>query len=150
MRNRADLVLFVCDGDLTELELAALRSLAAEQRPLFLVLNKADRYTRAERDQIQRRQVVQGEAIGHSESVGNRDAHIGHAELRAAGADDGLAARLAVPGYEATVERAVIVRVAGFDWNCPQHITPRFTLAEVERATQPLRDRIAELEARLA
>jgi hypothetical protein len=44
----------------------------------------------------------------------------------------------------------VIVRVAGFDWNCPQHITPRFTLAEVERATQPLRDRIAELEARLA
>ena len=74
----------------------------------------------------------------------------GHAELRAVGADDGLAARLAVPGYEATVERAVIVRVAGFDWNCPQHITPRFTLAEVERATQPLRDRIAELEARLA
>ncbi len=74
----------------------------------------------------------------------------GHAALRAVGADDGLAARLAVPGYEATVECAVIVRVAGFDWNCPQHITPRFTLAEVERATQPLRDRIAELEARLA
>jgi predicted pyridoxine 5'-phosphate oxidase superfamily flavin-nucleotide-binding protein len=74
----------------------------------------------------------------------------GHATLRAVGADDGLAARLAVPGYEATVERAAIVRVAGFDWNCPQHITPRFTLAEVERATQPLRDRIAELEARLA
>ena len=33
---------------------------------------------------------------------------------------------------EATLDRAVIVRVAGFDWNCPQHITPRFSLAEVE------------------
>jgi predicted pyridoxine 5'-phosphate oxidase superfamily flavin-nucleotide-binding protein len=75
---------------------------------------------------------------------------LGHAELRPVGEDDGLAARLAVPGYEATIERAVIVRVAGFDWNCPQHITPRFTLAELERAMQPLRDRVAELEARLA
>ena len=74
----------------------------------------------------------------------------GHAELRAVGADEGLAARLSVPGYEAVVERAVIVRVAGFDWNCPQHITPRFTRAEVERVTLPLRERLAELEARLA
>jgi hypothetical protein len=44
----------------------------------------------------------------------------------------------------------VIVRIAGFDWNCPQHITPRFTLDEVEHATQPLRERVAELEAKLA
>jgi predicted pyridoxine 5'-phosphate oxidase superfamily flavin-nucleotide-binding protein len=74
----------------------------------------------------------------------------GHAELRAVGADDGLAARLAVPGYEAVVERAVVVRVAGFDWNCPQHITPRFTLEEVDRIAKPLRDRVAELERKLA
>ena len=75
---------------------------------------------------------------------------LGHAELRDVGADDGLAARLAVPGYEATVERAVVVRVAGFDWNCPQHITPRFTLEEIEHAVTPLRERVAELEAKLA
>ena len=74
----------------------------------------------------------------------------GHAETRALGDDDGLASRLAMPGYKAVVERAVVVQVAGFDWNCPQHITPRFTLAEIERATEPLRDRVAELEARLA
>jgi len=75
---------------------------------------------------------------------------LGHAEIRAVGADQGFASRLAVPGYEAVVERAVLVRIAGFDWNCPQHITPRFTLDEVEKTTQPLRKRVAELEAHLA
>jgi len=74
----------------------------------------------------------------------------GHAEPREVGADAGLAARLAMPGYKGVVERAVVVQVAGFDWNCPQHITPRFTLDEVERATTPLRERVAELESRLA
>jgi len=74
----------------------------------------------------------------------------GRAELLEVGADDGLAARLAIPGYEAVVERAVRVRVEGFDWNCPQHITPRFTLAEIEEASLPLRERIAELERRCA
>jgi predicted pyridoxine 5'-phosphate oxidase superfamily flavin-nucleotide-binding protein len=75
---------------------------------------------------------------------------LGRAELLEVGADDGLAARLAVPGYRAVVERAVLVRVEGFDWNCPQHITPRFTLAEVEEASRPLRERIAELGQQLA
>jgi predicted pyridoxine 5'-phosphate oxidase superfamily flavin-nucleotide-binding protein len=75
---------------------------------------------------------------------------LGHAELREVGTDDGLAAQLAVPGYQAVVERAAIVHVAGFDWNCPQHITPRFTLDEIENAITPLRQRVAELEAKLA
>ena len=75
---------------------------------------------------------------------------LGRAELLAVGADDGLAERLAVPGHRAVVERAVRVRIEGFDWNCPQHITPRFTLEEIEDAVKPLRERVAELEARLA
>ena len=41
---RADLILFVVDGDLTETELAALRTVALQRRPVLLVLNKADRY----------------------------------------------------------------------------------------------------------
>jgi predicted pyridoxine 5'-phosphate oxidase superfamily flavin-nucleotide-binding protein len=75
---------------------------------------------------------------------------LGRAEPLEVGADDGLAARLSVPGYAAVVERAVRVRIEAFDWNCPQHITPRFTLDEVERAVTPLRERVAELEAKLA
>ena len=39
----SDLVVFVCDGDLTREELDALKTLAATQRPLLLALNKADR-----------------------------------------------------------------------------------------------------------
>ncbi|MBW2543601.1 MAG: pyridoxamine 5'-phosphate oxidase family protein [Deltaproteobacteria bacterium] len=74
----------------------------------------------------------------------------GRAEMLEVGEDKGLAEQLAVAGYRAEVERAVRVRVAGFDWNCPQHITPRFTLDEVEQAVTPLRQRVAELEAQLA
>ena len=40
--------------------------------------------------------------------------------------------------------------IVSFDWNCPQHITPRYTEEEIEIAiAAPLRARIAELEARL-
>jgi uncharacterized protein len=59
-------------------------------------------------------------------------------------------ARLEVPGYRAKVERGILVAVEAFDWNCPQHITPRYTAAEVAEAVAPLRAWIAELEAALA
>jgi predicted pyridoxine 5'-phosphate oxidase superfamily flavin-nucleotide-binding protein len=54
--------------------------------------------------------------------------------------------RLALPEYRAQVERGIVITIAAFDWNCPQHITQRFTLDEIEAATQPLRKRIEELE----
>ncbi|CAN5379138.1 hypothetical protein BH10ACI3_BH10ACI3_16930 [soil metagenome] len=60
-----------------------------------------------------------------------------------------LIAKLTMPDYKAKIERAMILHVTAYDWNCPQHITPRLTLAEIEAGTQPLRDRIAELEAEL-
>lgn len=49
---RSDLVIFVVDGDLTSSEATALRELVATQRPLLLVLNKADRYSQAERSAL--------------------------------------------------------------------------------------------------
>lgn len=49
--------------------------------------------------------------------------------------------------YRARIERVLVIDVAAFDWNCPQHITPRYTQAEVEEMIAPLRERIAELEA---
>jgi uncharacterized protein len=55
----------------------------------------------------------------------------GRARIVEADADPALAARLAVPGYEAKVERACIVDVAAFDYNCPQHIVQRFSVAEL-------------------
>src|ERR1700712_4426907 len=74
---------------------------------------------------------------------------LGHMHGYEVGERPDLAEALAVGRYRARVERFVVVTVEGFDWNCPQHITPRFTLAEVEKLAAPLHERIAELEAQL-
>lgn len=49
--------------------------------------------------------------------------------------------------YDARVERGVVITLEGFDWNCPQHITPRFTEAEIASAIAPLEARLQALEA---
>ncbi len=46
--NRADLVIFVIDGDITGSERAALRTLLGRGRPVVVALNKADQYSTAE------------------------------------------------------------------------------------------------------
>ena len=61
--------------------------------------------------------------------------------------DPDLLARLEVPTYRARVERAVVMTIEAIEWNCPQHITPRFTEGEIDEMVTPLRDRIVELEA---
>jgi uncharacterized protein len=73
---------------------------------------------------------------------------LGHARIASADEPE-LLAKLKTPGYRARVERGVLVRVAAFDWNCPQHITPRFTQAEIEPMVRSLRARIKELEAQI-
>jgi small GTP-binding protein len=49
---RADLVLFVTDSDLNETEYSALIELAASHKPILLVLNKSDLYSRHELEQL--------------------------------------------------------------------------------------------------
>ncbi len=61
-----------------------------------------------------------------------------------------LAQVLAVEGYRTNLERLIVVSIEAYDWNCPQHITPRFTVAELEPVLAPLHARIAELEQELA
>lgn len=56
-----------------------------------------------------------------------------------------LIERLITPGYKAIVERGFIITVEAFDWNCPQHITPRFTQAEVDEMTAPLKSQLKSL-----
>ncbi len=50
--NRSDLILFVLDSDVTESELAALKTLLAEGRPVIVVLNKTDLYGEADIDRL--------------------------------------------------------------------------------------------------
>lgn len=68
---------------------------------------------------------------------------LGHVKMLDAREAPELAARLAVPGYPAKVERAVLITVEAFDWNCHQHITPRYTEAEFRSAESERRSNFA-------
>jgi uncharacterized protein len=54
--------------------------------------------------------------------------------------------RVRDPGYKAVIERVFVIRVEAFDWNCPQHITPRFTVDQMREALAPFETRVHELE----
>ncbi len=74
---------------------------------------------------------------------------LGRVRLVDAKADPALITRLQMPSHltgSARLERAVIISVEGYDWNCPQHITPRFTRAEIEESIAPLRAEIEQLK----
>jgi len=73
----------------------------------------------------------------------------GHARVKDAREHSELVAQIAGAEARGIVERLFFIEVISFDWNCPKYITPRYTAAEVEEAMKPLRQRIAELEARL-
>ncbi|MEF7614463.1 2Fe-2S iron-sulfur cluster-binding protein [Aquincola sp. MAHUQ-54] len=78
---------------------------------------------------------------------------LGRVELVEAGASaqgDAAIAAVSDPSYGATVERAFLIRIEGWDWNCPQHITPRFTEAEVASLTAPLRAQVQKLKTQLS
>jgi len=75
---------------------------------------------------------------------------IGHARIEPVEAHPDLAAQIRAPEAGATATRLIFIDLVAFDWNCTRHITPRYTVEEVERFAAPLRARIAELEARLA
>ncbi|WP_291844671.1 pyridoxamine 5'-phosphate oxidase family protein [Maricaulis sp.] len=57
-----------------------------------------------------------------------------------------LAEAVRRPGYRARPERIVLLHLVAFDWNCPQHITPRYTEAEVIETMRGVRERLISLE----
>ena len=63
--------------------------------------------------------------------------------------DPKLMERLVEPGYRARPERAILFTIEAWDVNCSQHITERYTQAEVALAVAGMRDRIAFLEDEL-
>ena len=78
-------------------------------------------------------------------------------DVLALDADPELTQQVAVPGYKATPERIFRLHLQAYDWNCSQHITPRFTEDQVSEAVRPLYERLdnlasenAVLRARLA
>ncbi len=69
-----------------------------------------------------------------------------HVEPRDLNTDAELAARLAAPGYKGKAERGYVLHLDTFDWNCPQHITRRFTEDEIATVMRPMHTRMEELE----
>jgi uncharacterized protein len=58
-----------------------------------------------------------------------------------------LIGKLKMPGEKTPTEHAVVIHVEAFDWNCPQHITPRYTQEELAATLEPIRKRMEALEA---
>jgi len=71
---------------------------------------------------------------------------LGHAQIFEGEAARQWIERLREPGSKDVVERAYVIRVEAFDWNCPQHITPRFTEEQIHEALSPFERRLEELE----
>ena len=67
--GRSDLVLFVVDGDMTSVEVDALRTLARTQRPIVLALNKADRYTTTQRAELRARLIEHAHGSVRPENI---------------------------------------------------------------------------------
>lgn len=64
--------------------------------------------------------------------------------------EPGLAEQLVDPAYGAAVTGGLIIDVEAYDWNCPQHITPRYTIEDIAPGIEKLQKRITELETQLA
>jgi predicted pyridoxine 5'-phosphate oxidase superfamily flavin-nucleotide-binding protein/ferredoxin len=75
---------------------------------------------------------------------------LGRARTIEATDDPALMERLRDREYGGRIERAVAITIEGYDWNCPQHITPRFTEAEVAAMIAPLQEQLRRLKAELA
>ena len=75
---------------------------------------------------------------------------LGHARVIDARENAALADQLCPsPELRDKIERLFLIKVTGFDWNCPKYITPRYTAEEISEAIAPLKARIAELEEQL-
>jgi predicted pyridoxine 5'-phosphate oxidase superfamily flavin-nucleotide-binding protein len=71
---------------------------------------------------------------------------LGHAQIFEGESAREWIERLREPGSKDVIERAYVIRVEAFDWNCPQHITPRFTEEQIRQALAPFERRLEELE----
>lgn len=108
------------------LQYQSVGNLAADDRVCLILV-----------DYAQRRRL---KLLGHARAI----------DLAQAGAlPPALLGQLSIDEAGGKVERVLLIALEAFDWNCSQHITPRFSEREMEQAIAPLFQRIAVLEARL-
>ena len=63
--------------------------------------------------------------------------------------DPALYAMLDLPEYRFRPERMFVLTIEAYDWNCPQHIIPRYTVEEIKEVFDAQVGRIETLEAEI-
>ena len=61
--------------------------------------------------------------------------------------DQDLYKKLDLDEYKFRAERMMVFDIEAYDWNCPQHITPRYTFDDIEGAFASQRNEILKLQA---
>ena len=64
---------------------------------------------------------------------------LGHARVVNSRTHPELLAQVADPTMKSKVERVMVINVVSYDWNCPSHITPRYSVEEIEGMVRPLK-----------
>ena len=86
-------------------------------------------------------------AVSHGLSCAEKTENFGRARIHE-GDDKALQLirKFNSPGQTTPAERAILIEVEAFDWNCPQHITARYTQEELVEILDPIRSRLRDLE----
>ena len=74
---------------------------------------------------------------------------VGHARIKDAREVDGDMLSVIGEPPRTKVERIIFIDVVGYDWNCPKHITPRYSTHDVEELVVSLRQQVSQLESEL-
>ncbi len=72
---------------------------------------------------------------------------LGHAKIFEGDAAASWIEKVRDPEYTAVIERVFVIHVEAFDWNCPQHITPRYTAEQIRQMLEPAEEKMSELIA---
>ena len=72
---------------------------------------------------------------------------LGHAKITERAEAGALLEVVRDEGENTFVERVYVIHLEAFDWNCPQHITPRFTVDEIRTILAPFEERLQALKA---
>jgi predicted pyridoxine 5'-phosphate oxidase superfamily flavin-nucleotide-binding protein len=59
---------------------------------------------------------------------------------------EGWLDKVRMPAEKTPVERVFVIHVDAYDWNCPQHITPRYTVEELRDGMKDVEKRMHALE----
>jgi hypothetical protein len=70
---------------------------------------------------------------------------LGRVQVLAGEAAAGWLERVRDLGEKTPIERVLLIHIEAFDWNCPQHITPRYTAEEIRSVLRPLEEKLLAL-----